>query len=75
MMRIVSFLLLLQALLTQKGIVKGNVGGLHGVYDYVAAPIDTHPEQVKTSMLSDEAKADIEMARADRMAEKRGLVR
>ena len=60
-------------LANSKGIVKGNVGGLHGVYDYVAAPIYTHPEQVKTSMLSDEAKADIEMARADRMAEREVL--
>lgn len=61
---------IVSGLSSSNGIVKGHVGGIRGIYDYVAAPIYTHPDQVKKSTLSDEAKADIEMARAERMAER-----
>lgn len=64
---------IVSGLSSSNGIVKGHVGGLRGTYDYVAAPIYTHPDQIKKSTLSDEAKADIEMARAERMAEREVL--
>ncbi|MBO6224514.1 MAG: hypothetical protein J6N72_03535, partial [Psychrobacter sp.] len=53
-----------------KGITRGPVGGLSKPHDYVAAPIYTKKEQIKTQALSDEARLDLEAARLERLSER-----